>query len=156
AMRNVGVITLAVFATIGSDLAQTSTIRTDATSLPSDSPLVALTRVRIVDGTGAPARSNQTLMIKDGRILAFGDSTDMAIPEETKIIDLDGRTVLPGLVLLHEHTGRQPLVSARLFLAFGITTARTAGTDQPYADLNLKRRIDTGQAPGPELHLTGP
>ena len=58
--------------------------------------------------------------------------------------------------MLHEHIHRQPLIAARLFLAFGVTTSRTAGTDHPYADLNLKRRIDAGRVPGPELHLTGP
>lgn len=58
--------------------------------------------------------------------------------------------------MLHEHTGKQPLIAARLFLTFGVTTIRTAGTEQPYADLNLERRIGAGQAPGPELHLTGP
>jgi imidazolonepropionase-like amidohydrolase len=150
------VITVAFLAALKSVMAHTPSARMDAIPLLSDTLLVALTKVRIVDGTGAPARSNQTLVIKDGRILAVGNHSDIAIPEGTKILDLDGRTVLPGLVLLHEHTGKQPLVSARLFLAFGITTGRTAGTEQPYADLNLRRRIDTGQAPGPELHLTGP
>jgi hypothetical protein len=67
--------------------------------------------------------------------------------------------------MLHEHmfdgtaeiiTIPQPFTSPRLYLAFGVTTIRTAGTDHPYVDLNVKRGIDRGTVPGPEMHLTGP
>jgi hypothetical protein len=88
----------------------------------------------------------------------------ISIPEGTRTLDLDGRTVLPGFVMLHEHmmygaegnTHPQPFSSPRLYLAFGVTTIRTAGTDHPYVELNLKRRVEAGQVPGPEMHLTSP
>ena len=76
-----------------------------------------------------------------------------------------GRTVLPGLVMLHEHlmftepiglTRPQDFSFPRLYLAFGVTTMRTAGTDYPYIDLNLKRRLDAGLLPGPEIYITSP
>ena len=126
---------------------------------------VALTKVRIIDGTGAPARLNQTVIIESGRIGAMGEGPEIAIPEGTQTLDLDGRTVLPGFVMLHEHmssgaadgvTIPQPFSSPRLYLAFGVTTIRTAGTDHPYVELNLKRRVDRGEMPGPEMHLTSP
>jgi imidazolonepropionase-like amidohydrolase len=126
---------------------------------------VALRHVRIVDGTGAPARQNQTLIIESGRIRAVGGAAEIAIPEGTRTLDLDGRTLLPGFVMLHEHmfyatandnTHPQPFTSPRLFLAFGLTTIRTAMTDHPYIELNLKRSVDAGQVPGPEMHLTSP
>ena len=126
---------------------------------------VALRNVRIIDGTGAPARQNQTLIIDHGRIRALGGVTEVVIPEGTQTLDLGGRTVLPGFVMLHEHmfyasandnTHPQPFTSPRLFLAFGLTTIRTAGTDHPYVELNLKRSVDAGQVPGPEMHLTSP
>jgi cytosine/adenosine deaminase-related metal-dependent hydrolase len=87
---------------------------------------VALRHVRIVDGTGAPARQNQTLIIENGRIGAVGGGAEIAIPEGTHTLDLDGRTVLPGFVMLHEHmvhgsengdTHPEPFTSPRLFLA---------------------------------------
>jgi hypothetical protein len=155
-MRNVALISFVFLSTFRAALAQPPSALSDAMRLLRDAPRVALRNLRVVDGTGAPARPNQTLLIESGRILAVGSPDDISIPEGTKTLDLDGRTVLPGLVMLHEHTGNQPLIAARLFLAFGITTGRTAGTDHPYADLNLKRRIDAGRVPGPELHLTGP
>jgi imidazolonepropionase-like amidohydrolase len=76
---------------------------------------------------------------------------------------------MPGLVMLHEHLAYgagaeefadvaqpQPFSAPRLFLAYGVTTIRTAGTFHPYVDLNVKRRIDTGEMPGPEMFLTAP
>jgi len=44
----------------------------------------------------------------------------------------------------------------RLYLASGITTARTGGSLEPYTDLNVKRLIDSGRMPGPKLFVTGP
>ena len=146
-------------------VAQTPSARDDAMPLLRDVSRVALRNVRIIDGTGAPARQNQTLIIDNGRIRALGAVTEIVIPEGTQTLDLDGRTVLPGFVMLHEHmfyasendnTHPQPFTSPRLFLAFGLTTIRTAGTDHPYVELNLKRSVDAGRVPGPEMHLTSP
>jgi imidazolonepropionase-like amidohydrolase len=158
----------ALFAFVSAALtvfAQTSSAQDEAMPLLRDVPRVALRNVRIIDGTGAPARQNQTLIIEGGRIRAVGGTAETAIPEGTRTLDLDGRTVLPGFVMLHEHmsggpvdgvTSPQPFSSPRLYLAFGVTTIRTAGTDHPYVELNLKRRVDRGEVPGPEMHLTSP
>ena len=71
---------------------------------------------------------------------------------------------LPTL-LLHEHlffmvndqfSHALPFSAPRLYLAFGVTTIRTAGTDHPYLEINLRRAIERGEVPGPEIHLTGP
>jgi len=134
-----------------------------------DARVVALTHIRAIDGTGAPAREDQTLLIEAGKILALGRSDQIKVPENARTLDLSGRTVLPGLVMLHEHlfwvydvvggvgiSHPQHFSFPRLYLAHGVTTMRTAGTDFPYMDLNLKRLIDTGQLPGPEIHLTSP
>ena len=50
----------------------------------------------------------------------------------------------------------QPISYPRLYLAAGVTTLRTAGTEHPEVERNLKRRIDAGRAVGPKLYLTGP
>ncbi|HYW13971.1 MAG TPA: amidohydrolase family protein [Longimicrobium sp.] len=128
-----------------------------------DAPVVALTHVRLVDGTGAPARDDQTVVVRDGRIVAVGPSAATAVPEGARVLDLAGHTVMPGLVSLHEHTYFGGLgetvpmdVSAYLYLAFGVTTAMTAGSQLPDQELDLKRRIDTGAMPGPRLHIAGP
>lgn len=136
---------------------------------------VALTHVRVVDGSGAPARDNQTILIENGKIAAVG-SDDMPIPANAKRIDLSGHTVFPGLVGMHDHLfyiavpnldaslhSDQPLLlpemafsAPRLYLANGVTTLRTTGSVEPYTDLNLKHAIDTGELPGPHMDVTGP
>src|ERR1700738_3652748 len=68
-----------------------------------DTPVVALTHARVIDGTGAPPRDDQTIIIRDGRIAAVGASRSVALPAGAQVIDLTGKTVIPGLVMVHEH-----------------------------------------------------
>lgn len=126
-----------------------------------DSPVVALTHVRIIDGTGAAATEDQTVVLANGRIQSIGGP----IPTDAKILDLAGHTVLPGMVLVHEHLfypaggavfHEMAYSFPRLYLAGGVTTIRTGGSIEPYTDLEIKKLIDSGQAPGPKMHVTGP
>ena len=127
--------------------------------------IIVLKNVRIVDGTGASIQHDQTLIITNGKIAAIGISSRVPVPAGAKVIDLSGHTVFPGLVMMHEHfeyregsdfSHAQPVSYPRLYLAFGVTTVRTAGTDHPYVNINLKKAIDEGRVPGPEIHLTSP
>src|SRR5437773_7656888 len=68
-----------------------------------DAPLVALTHVRVIDGTGAAPRADQTLVIREGKIASLGDRASTKIPEGAKVLDLSGRTIIPGLVGMHDH-----------------------------------------------------
>ena len=65
-------------------------------------PHIALINARIIDGLGRPARENQQILLAEGRVKNIG--ADIKIPHDTEIIDLAGKTVLPGLVLAHEHS----------------------------------------------------
>jgi imidazolonepropionase-like amidohydrolase len=126
---------------------------------------VVLENVRVIDGTGSPPKENQDIVITDGRITAVGDAGRAAPPKDATRVGLKGRTVLPGLVMLHEHMfyfsgfrvwHSQAVSYPRLYLAAGVTTVRTAGTDVPYTDLNLKLAIDEGRIAGPKMFVTGP
>jgi len=133
-----------------------------------DAPVIALTHVRMIDGTGAAPRTEQTVVVADGKIAAMGDTASTKIPVGAKVLDLAGRTVIPGLVGMHDHMfypapgGAPPLYPEhaasfpRLYLAGGVTTIRTTGSVEPYADLELKRAIDEGKMAGPKIHVTGP
>jgi imidazolonepropionase-like amidohydrolase len=133
-----------------------------------DAPVIALTHVRVVDGTGAAPCADQTLVIRDGKVAALGDAASARIPEGAKVLDLSGRTIIPGLVGMHDHMyypspgGAPPLYPEhaasfpRLYLAGGVTSIRTTGSVEPYADLELKHLIDDGKMAGPKIHVTGP
>ena len=131
--------------------------------LTVDTPLVALSHVTLIDGTGAQARNDQTILLRDGRIETVGTSSAVTIPAGAKVLDLRGYTVIPGLVGLHEHTyfggishPAPMLHSAMLYLADGVTTAMTAGSMLPYNELNMKHLVDRGALPGPRMHIGGP
>jgi imidazolonepropionase-like amidohydrolase len=132
-----------------------------------DSPVVALTHVRVVDGTGAAPLEDQTIVISGGKIATVGSAVSASIPAEAKTIDMAGYTVLPGLVGMHDHLffpmgGNPPIYSdmgisfPRLYLAMGVTTIRTTGSVAPFTDLEIKRRIDAGTMIGPKMDVTAP
>jgi enamidase len=130
-----------------------------------DAETIALTNARVIDGTGAPPRERQTIIIKGRNIAALGDTSKIQPPRGSTIIDLAGKTVIPGLVMVHEHlfypTGPQVYGQlgqsfTRLYLANGVTTIRTGGNANGFMDLRLKRLIDDGQQPGPAIDATAP
>lgn len=130
-----------------------------------DDRVVALTHVQLVDGTGAPPRADQTVIVEGDRIAWVGPAASARIPAGARTMDLRGHTLIPGLVGLHNHTfyytnaprAAQSNYSApRLYLGAGVTTIRTTGSASPYAELNLKANIERGEIPGPRLEVTGP
>src|SRR4051812_6440826 len=145
--------------------AQRPTLSEDVRQYVSiDTPTVVLTHVRIIDGTGAPARENQTIVIRDGRIASIGDGSAQ-VPGGAQTIDLTGKSVIPGLVMVHEHlyypTG--PGVYAnlaesftKLYLAGGVTSMRTGGNMNGYGELAIKHAIDRGEKAGPWIDATAP
>lgn len=129
-------------------------------------PVIALTHARVIDGTGSAARADQTIIISGDKIQSIGDSS--STPAGAQVLDLTGKTVIPGLVGMHEHMfypahgPALPLYNEmgfsfpRLYLAGGVTSMRTTGSIQPYTDLELKKLIDGGKLAGPKMHITGP
>ncbi len=132
-----------------------------------DAPVVALTHVRVIDGTGAPALEDQTVVIELGKIKAMGGAEKTPAPAGAQVLDLPGYTVIPGLVGMHDHLfypsgggtaiyNEMGFSAPRLYLASGVTTIRTTGSIEPYTDLQLKKLIDGGKMVGPRTHVTGP
>lgn len=138
-----------------------------------DAPKVILRHVEIIDGTGAPPRADQNITIEGGKITAIGPS---ASTDGATVLDLNGYAVMPGIIGMHDHLWYQDFASSRagsdtsrpvfsrtmsysaprLYLANGVTTVRTIGSVDPYAELVLKHTIESGAWPGPHLEVTGP
>ena len=136
---------------------------------------IALTHVRVIDGTGAAPAEDRTVLIDGPKIAGVQPASD-AVPAGYQAIDLTGASVIPGLVGMHNHlfylqrpnidaSGHfeQPIIvpqmsfsAPRLYLANGVTTMRTTGSVEPYTDVALKREIDAGKLVGPHLDVTGP
>ncbi|HEY6147807.1 MAG TPA: amidohydrolase family protein [Thermoanaerobaculia bacterium] len=140
-----------------------------------EAPVVVLRHVRVIDGTGSPASADQAILVSEGKIRAVGPSASVPSPEGASELDLAGRTVLPGLVGMHDHLfypapsspatpveGSLALYHAmgfsfpRLYLACGVTTIRTTGSIEPQTDLELAKAIEAGRVAGPKMRVTGP
>lgn len=141
-------------------------------------PIVVLTHVRVIDGTGKPSVEEQNVVIEHGKISKIENAHETPLNGDTTVIEMKGYSVMPGIVGMHNHLyysatpnyepGRVPLWDAprilpqmtfsapRLYLAGGVTTMRTAGSVEPYADLNLRDQIDAGLLPGPHIDVTAP
>ena len=138
------------------------------TFVREDAPTIVLAHVRVIDGTGGAARADQSVVIRDGKIVAVGDAASTKVPDGAKVLDLTGRSVIPGLVGMHDHMyypaplgppamyPEHATSFPRLYLAGGVTTIRTTGSVEPYTDLELKKAIDSGASTGPKIHVTGP
>jgi len=134
--------------------------------------IYALTNGRIFDATGSQPYLG-TIIVKDGIISDVGTSGSITIPEDAEIIDLNGKTVLPGLIDAHMHltgfkTGdmvKEPLITplgvffaravndARALLEAGFTTVGDAGS---IVGLHLKYAINEGSIVGPRIIAAGP
>jgi len=140
--------------------------------IKENAPVMVLEHVTIIDGTGAAPQLGMRIVISSHKIISVQpDNPSTPVPDGAKVLDLTGKTVIPGIVGMHEHLfyplPNQPDAgnglyaemadsAPRLYLAGGVTTARTAGSVEPYTDLELKKQIDAGLIPGPKLDVTGP
>jgi imidazolonepropionase-like amidohydrolase len=133
-----------------------------------DAPRIRIDDVRIVDGTGAPAKPAQAVLIVDGNIARVGPREALAAEKADVVIDGRGRTLLPGLVMMHEHLFfldvnadvpnymSESLAAPKLYLAYGATTIRTTGTLHGSDDLQAARMIREGKHAGPQIRVTAP
>lgn len=140
----------------------------------SQQPTLALVGGRVLDGYGGPILENGVVLVAGERILAVGRATEVEVPAGVRVIDTDGMTVLPGLCDMHVHLQllghgdyrrwndlygddqeRIMAIAARQLLEAGVTCARDLGG--PLEELvATKRRIASGEIPGPRLFISGP
>jgi len=158
---------------------QAQTSRDVAPFIAVSSPSFVLNHVRVIDGTGAPAKEDQAVVVSNGKIDSIGPAASSQAPAGAQILDRPGYSVIPGLVGMHDHlyytdsysvqigehgdlgepglfVAELPYTAPRLYLAAGVTTMRTTGSVEPYTDLKVKHRIDDGLMPGPAMDTSAP
>jgi imidazolonepropionase-like amidohydrolase len=122
---------------------------------PAANPL-AITHVTVIDGTDPAPRFDQTVVVRDRRIVAVGPAPSTAVPPGSRVLNGRGRFLIPGLWDMHVHTdvpaGREVL---RLYVENGVLSVRDmAGT---WARLSAWRReIAAGSLTGPRIMASGP
>jgi imidazolonepropionase-like amidohydrolase len=131
-------------------VAQTSTI-------PPKRPLV-LEHVTVIDVTGAPSKSDMTVIVTDNRITAVGKTGKVRAPRGAQIIDATGKFLIPGLWDMHVHALNKPRSETflPLLIANGVTGIRDMATHTPLEEVNLwKKEIESGSRIGPRIVAAG-
>ena len=136
---------------------------------------VYLTAGRMVDPARGRIVENPALLIDEGKVIAVGVAGTLAAPDDARLIDLSGKTILPGLIDMHTHLSgparkgrgydglqyaaeRQSIwgvVHARQTLEAGFTTVRNVGSSG-YEMLAVRDAINEGEIPGPRMFVAGP
>ena len=119
----------------------------------SPTPLVAFTHVAIIDGTGAPLKRDQTIVVRGSHIDVVGPFAVTQVPVEARIIDATGKFMIPGLWDMHVHTHYQGIDHLRLFIAHGITSVRDMGGGSEHLGRinEWTRQIERGTITGPRI-----
>jgi imidazolonepropionase-like amidohydrolase len=117
--------------------ASTSFTRPAAEPTPPGDEVVALVNGTLLDGTGAAPIRNAVLLIRQGRIVAVGERAQVNVPSDAKIINVQGATLLPGLINAHVHRGYDEQ-KLQAWAQAGVTTVRDLGA-APADDLFARR-----------------
>jgi imidazolonepropionase-like amidohydrolase len=119
---------------------------------------VAFVHVTVIDGTGAAARPDQTVLVSGDSIAETGPSRLVSIPRGTRVIDGTGRFLIPGLWDSHVHTRYEGIDHLRLLIANGITSARNmSGPWEHLLEIhNWREQVAKGNRVGPRLLTAGP
>ena len=133
-----------------------------------------LTNARVVDGTGAPAQENATVVINGNTLEYVGTAADAPQPTaDARVVDLLGKTVVPGLFNVHVHLAlRLPFTSIRIdqftvgyrtmliyrraleAISTGTTTIRCVG-EAHFTDIDVRNAINKGVIAGPRILSAG-
>src|SRR6516225_2514474 len=118
----------------------------------------AFAHVTVIDGTGAAAQTDQTVIVAGNRIAAIGPSGKVKVSRGVQTIDGRGKYLIPGLWDVHVHTRYDGIDHLRLSIANGITSVRDMGA--PWSHLptlkTWKAEIAAGKRVGPRIWMAGP
>ena len=118
-----------------------------------DRDILVIRDVTVIDGTGAAAQAGQTVVVERGRISAVGDERTVRYPRSARVIDGNGKYLIPGLWDMHVHLsdvdGTLPL-----FIVNGVTTVRDMGSELG-TTVAMRDQIEIGAIVGPRILTSG-
>jgi hypothetical protein len=121
---------------------------------------LAIVSVSVIDATGAPARSDMTVIVQNGHIVSLGSSAKVSVPKGVRILSGAGKFLIPGLWDAHVHAlwdADRAKQFLPLFLANGVTSVREMGGPMPAADqVRWRQRVAGGEVVAPDLLVSGP
>jgi imidazolonepropionase-like amidohydrolase len=137
-------------------------------SVAQAAPAVVLEGARLIDGTGGPVRDNAALVIEGDRITAVGTVGKLTRPKGARVIDVHGRTIMPGLISAHSHVGlvtgttnradaytREAVQSAAvLYEQYGVTSFVSLGLNRDLV-FELRDQQKQGSFPGASIFTAG-
>ena len=132
------------------------------TAAPGESPApdgagaLALVGAQLIDATGAAPVADSVVVVRDGRIASAGPRDTTPVPDGAETLDVTGKTIMPGLVNLHVHYREGPEEIERQFrsqLHYGVTTARSIGSDSPERVAHLLE--SDGRPDAPRTYTAG-
>ena len=123
---------------------------------PDGAGALALVGAQLIDATGGPPVADSVVVVRDGRIESAGARDATPVPDGAETLDVAGKTIIPGLVNLHVHYREGPEEIERQFrsqLYYGVTTARSIGSDSPERVAHLLGAA--GRADAPRTYTAG-
>ncbi len=123
--------------------------------LTSESQSLVLTHVTVIDGTGAPAKPDMTVVIKANRISEIGKTGKVEISNGVRIVDATGKYLIPGLWDMHVHLSYYGESALSKLVANGVTSVRDMGGNLNQID-EWRNEIAQGDLLGPRITRAGP
>lgn len=127
----------------------------------SDSKSLLIKNIKLIDGTGGVTQENVSILIEDGVFKKIDTFSNFNNLDKIKIIDGRDKTIIPGLIGVHNHLHIPGFpflgeTATKLYLAAGVTTIQTCGAASPQKEIELAKKIEIGEAFGPEIIPSGP
>jgi imidazolonepropionase-like amidohydrolase len=124
---------------------------TSSSGAQQPAPVVVIRHANVADGVRGAIATNSAVVIRNGQIAAI-EPEPFTAPAGATVIDIGGRYLLPGLIDAHTHIST--LANARRALESGVTTVRSASTNN-FQDVSLRELVKQGAVPGPDVVAAG-
>ncbi|WP_339652334.1 amidohydrolase family protein [uncultured Salegentibacter sp.] len=122
---------------------------------------IAFTNARIITMNGDKVIENGSIVIKENKIVSVGETSEVNIPNNAKVYDLEGKTIMPGIVDAHAHIGafRYGLTPEKHWplyanMAFGVTTVHDPSALSE-SIFSMAEMVKAGEMVGPRIYSTG-